>query len=263
MPAPGLLRRTGRGQPDGRHHDARPAGGPVAGGCGGGLPRDRGQPLSSACAGRTSPTLKSLDTRDSVIQVGSFAKSAFPGARVGFAVADQRVADADGGTHLLAEDLARVKSMVTVNTPSISQALIGGLLAETGDRMAEVTRPAAEHYGKAMRHLQDALERSFPRSWREGAGVSWNRPDGGFFLTLRLPVPADDALLVRSAESYGVLWTPMSYFQVGEPDAETTHSARLSCSYLSMEQIDEGVARLASLVGDLVAESAGGGDDGR
>ena len=53
------------------------------------------------------PTLKSLDRRRRVIHLGSFSKTAFPGARVGFAVADQPVADAaaddaaiTGGCHV-------------------------------------------------------------------------------------------------------------------------------------------------------------------
>ena len=44
------------------------------------------------------PTLKSLDRQRRVVHLGSFSKTAFPGARVGFAVADQLVADA-GGQH--------------------------------------------------------------------------------------------------------------------------------------------------------------------
>src|SRR5439155_1358377 len=34
------------------------------------------------------PSLKALDTRQQVVYIGSFAKSVFPGARVGFLVAD-------------------------------------------------------------------------------------------------------------------------------------------------------------------------------
>jgi (S)-3,5-dihydroxyphenylglycine transaminase len=60
--------------------------------------------------------LKSLDTDQRVIYLGSFAKSVFPGARVGFLVADQAVVSADGHRTLLADELSTVKSMVTVNT---------------------------------------------------------------------------------------------------------------------------------------------------
>src|SRR2546430_8279758 len=68
------------------------------------------------------PSLKALDTDQRVIYLGSFAKSVFPGARVGFLVADQTVVDAAGRRTLLAEELSAVKSMLTVNTSPITQA---------------------------------------------------------------------------------------------------------------------------------------------
>ena len=37
-------------------------------------------------------------------------------------------------------------------------------------------------------------------------------PSGGFFLTMHVPFRADNAALARSAEDFGVIWTPMSYF---------------------------------------------------
>lgn len=75
---------------------------------------------------RPRPRLKSLDTSRRVVYLGSFAKSCFPGARVGYLVADQRVVGAGGSHTLLAEELSTVKSMLTVNTSPIAQAVIGG-----------------------------------------------------------------------------------------------------------------------------------------
>jgi (S)-3,5-dihydroxyphenylglycine transaminase len=69
---------------------------------------------------RRDPALKSLDTDHRVMYLGSFAKSVFPGARVGFLVADQAVVSADGRRSLLADELSTVKSMVTVNTSPIA-----------------------------------------------------------------------------------------------------------------------------------------------
>jgi len=54
--------------------------------------------------------------RPAVVHIGSYAKSAFPGARLGYVVADQVVTGADGRAGLLADELAKIKSMVTVNT---------------------------------------------------------------------------------------------------------------------------------------------------
>jgi (S)-3,5-dihydroxyphenylglycine transaminase len=188
------------------------------------------------------PTLKSLDPRRRVVHLGSFSKSAFPGARVGFAVADQLVTDAQGRTGLLADELAKIKSMVTVNTSSVSQAVIGGMLLACHGRLSELNALPTAYYADAMRSTLRELERCFRDDRRAALGVRWNKPDGGFFLNMRVPFRADNAALARSAEDFGVIWTPMSYFY---PGGGGEHGIRLSVSYLSEEEITEGIARLA------------------
>ncbi|MFE6975850.1 aminotransferase class I/II-fold pyridoxal phosphate-dependent enzyme [Streptomyces sp. NPDC057682] len=202
------------------------------------------------------PTLKALDRDRRVVRLGTFAKSAFPGARLGYAVADQRVDDGTGG-HPLADDLAAVKSMVTVNSSALSQAAVGGLLLRTGHDLHTANARSRSSYHAALRRALETLERLFPAGHREACGVSWNRPDGGFFLTLTVPFAADDALLALSAEQYGVIWTPMRYFAVDPPAPGTLpvrdRTLRLSCSALEPEQVEEGLERLARLIGDRTA----------
>jgi (S)-3,5-dihydroxyphenylglycine transaminase len=194
------------------------------------------------------PTLKSLDTARRVIYLGSFAKTAFPGARVGFVVADQPVQSADGGAPgLLADELAKVKSMVTVNTSSLSQAAVAGLLLRAGGGLRAVNQPVARHYQATMGVLRETLARELPPGEPESAGVHWNDPDGGFFLTLDIPFAADEAALRRSAETYSVIWTPMRYFHL---DDAGDRRIRLSCSGVTVEQAAEGATRLARFVKD-------------
>ncbi|MFG1665911.1 PLP-dependent aminotransferase family protein [Streptomyces sp. Y7] len=198
------------------------------------------------------PTLKALDTGRSVIYLGSFAKTAFPGARVGFVVADQPVESADSGAPgLLADELAKVKSMVTVNTSSLSQAAVAGLLLRAGGGLRAANEPVARHYQATMRALRDTLARELPPGETESAGVRWNDPDGGFFLTLDVPFPADEAALRRSAQTYGVIWTPMRYFHL---DGAGDHRIRLSCSGVTVDQAVDGAVRLARFVKDRAKE---------
>jgi (S)-3,5-dihydroxyphenylglycine transaminase len=90
------------------------------------------------------PPLKALDSQRRVIHLGSFSKSAFPGVRLGFAVADQPVIDATDRSGLLADELAKIKNMVTVNTPALSQAVIAGMPLACQGRLSELNRePAA------------------------------------------------------------------------------------------------------------------------
>jgi (S)-3,5-dihydroxyphenylglycine transaminase len=212
-------------------------------------------PYRAFAAGERLPTLKSLDRRLRVVHLGSFAKSAFPGARVGFVVADQLVRDATGRTGLLADELAKIKSMVTVNTSPISQALVAGMILEHGGRLHEASRRAATHCAANMRRVLGALEEHFPRARREALRVGWKRPDGGFFLTLWAPFPLGEAALRRSARDYGVIWTPMRYFHC---DGGGERAMRLACSYLSGQEAEEGVARLARFLSDSAADQAQG-----
>jgi (S)-3,5-dihydroxyphenylglycine transaminase len=200
--------------------------------------------------GTHMPTLKSLDTRRQVIYLGSFAKTGFPGARVGYVVADQRVASGDGRVSLLADELSKIKSMLTVNTSAVAQAMIGGkLLAHECSLIAANQREAAV-YQRNRRHILDGLRRRFtgPGSL---PGVSWNSPHGGFFVVVTLPFPADDELLERSARDYRVLWTPMNHFYGGH---EGLPHIRLACSQLTTDQIDSGLDRFAAFVADSMPD---------
>ncbi|MFE9701925.1 PLP-dependent aminotransferase family protein [Streptomyces sp. NPDC005930] len=202
-------------------------------------------PYRLVSPGPRLPALKSLDRQRRVVHIGSYAKTVFPGARVGFVVADQPVTDEGGGQGLLAAELARIKSMVTVNTPALSQAAVAGALLAAEGSLAAFNAGPARHYGAALRALLDALERRLPKEWRTAHGVSWNRPTGGFFLTLRVPFTADDAALLRSAGEHGVIWTPMAHFH---PESGGEHAIRLSFSSLGPEEIEDGVDRLAGFL---------------
>ncbi|MEV0134820.1 PLP-dependent aminotransferase family protein [Dactylosporangium sp. NPDC050688] len=186
------------------------------------------------------PTLKSLDTQQRVIYLGSFAKSYFPGVRVGFLVADQPVVDAAGRRTLLAEELSTVKSMLTVNTSALSQAVVGGMLLDSGFSLRGANQAKIRFYRRNLQTLLGALERHFA-----GTAVRWNSPSGGFFVVVDVPVDASEELLEVSAREHGVLWTPMRFFYHG---GGGSHAIRLSCSALEPAQIEEGVRRFAGLI---------------
>ncbi|MET8690147.1 aminotransferase class I/II-fold pyridoxal phosphate-dependent enzyme [Streptomyces sp. NPDC004732] len=202
-------------------------------------------PYRLVSPGPPLPTLKSQDRAHSVVHIGSFSKTVFPGARVGFVVADQPVADESGRTGLLADDLAKIKSMVTVNTSSLSQAAVAGTLLAADGKVSELNKAASAYYGDAMRATLRELDAHLPAERREALGVRWNEPTGGFFLTLRVPFRADNAALIRSAQDFGVIWTPMTYFH---PGGGGLHGIRLSTSYLTPAQIREGAARLVRFI---------------
>lgn len=191
------------------------------------------------------PTLKSMDAQRRVVHLGSFSKTAFPGARLGFAVADQPVIDSAGRAGLLADELAKIKSMITVNTSPLSQAAVAGMLLACSGRLSKLNIETSAHYATAMTSTLQQLEQRFPAGERDALGVRWNKPDGGFFLTVRVPFRADNAALARSAQDFGVIWTPMAYFY---PHGGGDRSIRLSVSYLTQADVTEGITRLARFI---------------
>lgn len=191
------------------------------------------------------PTLKSLDDDGRVIYLGSFAKTCFPGARLGYVLADQPVVAANGRRTLLADELAKLKSMTTVNTSSLSQAVIGGMLISHGLRLREANAQATGFYSESMRTLLTELDRCLPLPLRSRLGIRWNAPEGGFFAMMTVPFVADDAAMERCARESGVLWTPMAGFY---PGGGGERRLRLSCSYLTPDVIEEGVRRLAGFI---------------
>jgi (S)-3,5-dihydroxyphenylglycine transaminase len=190
------------------------------------------------------PTCKALDDSHTVVYLGSFAKTALPGARVGYVVADQPVRDAAGNTTLLADQLSKLKSMLTVNTSPISQAIVAGKMLEHGGSLIAATAADRAVYGKNLRLMLDGLAARFPDP---AAGISFNAPAGSFFVVVTVPFAVDDALLERSAADYGVLWTPMHHFYSA---GSAVNSLRLSCSVVTPAEIELGLDRLAALIHD-------------
>lgn len=196
------------------------------------------------------PTLKALDEQRRVVYLGSFAKTVLPGARVGYVVADQTVTGADGTVRLLADELSKIKSMLTVNTPALAQAVVGGKLLAHGCSLVRANAREREIYAANRTRVVEGLAARFGGD----SPVRWNVPLGGFFVVVTVPFPVDDALLERSARDYGVLWTPMHHFyDTGADHRDGVRALRLSCSAVTPEQIDLGLDRLARLITDELA----------
>jgi len=192
-------------------------------------------------SGEKLPTLKALDKHATVIYIGSFSKTIFPGLRLGYLVADQHV---EHGKHLLAKELSKVKSLITVNTSPLLQAIVGGILLKNNGSLQPVVRSKVGILKRNRDVMLECLAKHFRGSSER---VQWNHPNGGFFLTMKLPFPFGQDELKRCACDYGVIVCPMRFFTLGQ-DREC--QIRLSFSYVDEEQIDEGVNRLAHFIND-------------
>lgn len=187
------------------------------------------------------PTLKALDEDGVVIYMGSFSKTLYPGLRVGYLVADQGVVSQDGRRTTLAAELSKVKSLTTVTSSPVVQAVVGAALLDNGGSLRRLVEGKLPFYRGNRDSMLAALERELGGL----AGVRWNRPEGGFFLTLNLPFDFDEECLQSCARDHSVIVCPMSFFALA---GGREREVRLSFSYVTPEQIEEGIRRFAAFV---------------
>jgi (S)-3,5-dihydroxyphenylglycine transaminase len=190
------------------------------------------------------PTLKSLDKFGRVVYVGSFSKSLFPGLRIGLIAADQVIENENAEAVPLMDEMVKVKAQLTNNTSAISQAVVGGVLLENNFSLSEWNKPKFRSYRQKRDLMAVVLNRHLKVAREAWAGdISWTVPDGGFFLRLSVPFSVDTGSVYECAEKFGVIFCPMRYFYLnGGGEKEI----RLTFSNLSLEQIDEGIGRLAA-----------------
>lgn len=201
--------------------------------------------------GPPTPTLKSLDRDGVVIYLGTFSKVLYPGLRLGFVIADQTLSTPRASQpETLAQELSKIKSLTTVNTSSLLQGIVGGILLQHDCSLSAQMQPKLSFYRHNRDRMLAALDRHFNGDPLLAGCVSWNQPGGGFFITVTLPFVFDQTLLRQCAEHYGVICSPIAFFAL-LPGRE--NQIRLSFSYVTPEQVDQGVARLWRFVHDQIA----------
>jgi 2-aminoadipate transaminase len=190
-----------------------------------GLLRFEGGPL---------PTLFELAGGDGVLFLSSFSKTVAPGIRVGYVILPEELVPAIE-THVLENYVS----------PSIFVQAALAEYAARGEFEAGVNRVT-----EGLRVRRDAMLRALERELPEG--VTWNEPEGGYFLWLDLP-GVDTSGLLRSATEADVTFVKGSDFYLDRGGEE---SARLAFSFATADEIDEGVTRLAGLVRDAAVVAA-------
>jgi (S)-3,5-dihydroxyphenylglycine transaminase len=192
--------------------------------------------------GERLPTLYGIDRAGCVIYLFTYSKTLCPAVRVGGAlVPDTLFGDAEAARALVA-NLGERKSFLTVNTSQLNQALIGGMLLAQQGTLRELVAPQLEHYRRNRDLLLAALDKEFAG---QRDAVQWNRPEGGFFLTMKLPFSFGQAEVLRCAREQHVIPMPLSFFSLS---GTCQDSIRLAFSNVEPSLIGEGVARLGQFV---------------
>jgi len=186
--------------------------------------------------------LRGLDRLGLVLAIGTFSKILFPGLRVGWIVAPPEVM----------ERLVIAKRVSDLHTSALIQAAIYHFCRRR--LLDQHTKRVRLEYRRRRDMLLLALKRHCP------PGVTWTHPQGGFSLLLTLPKGVDTQSLLPVAAREGVLYTPGSLFYA---DGGGRNQLRLSFSDVSPERIEEGVRRLAKVLGATLRDIRRRGPPGR
>jgi (S)-3,5-dihydroxyphenylglycine transaminase len=183
--------------------------------------------------------LAALDKVGCVIYLSTFSKTLAPALRVGALTLPESFFGNRTAVREIWREIVQRKSFNTLNTSQISQAIVGGILLQQGGSLRQWVRPAVAWYHNSRDMMISALEQAFAPF---AESVRWNRPLGGFFLSLELPFSFDERAVRECAVDHGVIVMPMRFFSL---DASQDKRIRLSFSSASPEQIVAGIASLA------------------
>ncbi|MBC7682064.1 MAG: PLP-dependent aminotransferase family protein [Ferruginibacter sp.] len=164
---------------------------------------------------------------DGCIYMGSFSKVLAPGLRLGYVIAPKA----------MMPKLLQAKQAADLHSPSFNQRMV---VAVMHDGFLARHVPTIRTLYKAQRDaMLAALTREMP------AGVSWNTPDGGMFLWVRLPEGVHAVDLLPKAVDKGVAFVPGTAFYAEHADPRTI---RLSFVTASVEQINIGIKAIADAI---------------
>lgn len=191
--------------------------------------------------GEPTPTLLSLDIARSggidnarTMFLGTLSKTLSPALRIGWVC----------GPKAVIEKLVLLKQGADLHVSTINQMVAHRAVSEGYDQHLHRLRGA---YGHKARVMLAALDKAMPK------GVTWSHPEGGMFVWIDLPEGIDGAkLLARAIAEERVAFVPGAPFFA---EVQRANAIRLSYSLPTDDQIEEGVQRLARLIGRVTAEA--------
>lgn len=173
-------------------------------------------------SGERQPTMLELSTEGEVVYASSFSKTVCPGIRVGYLVGPAeviaKIAKLATGTYISPNMVAQsiVNEFVRGGSFDASIATVKAALEERSQRLCAALRE----------HIPDA---------------QFVEPEGGYFLWVTFPDGVDGDALFAAAADRGVQIVKGSDFLLDD----AKNAIRLAYSGVTVDQIDEGVRRLA------------------
>lgn len=181
--------------------------------------------------GEHLPSIFSFDKAGNTVYAGSFSKILSPGVRLGWV----------SGSKSIIRQMAIFKQSTDLCSSSISQVLTYEYCRK-GYLDAHLPNII-----KNYRMKRDAMEESF-RKHLAPQGITWVKPEGGFFYWLNTGgIDSDE--LARKALEKKVAILPGASFCLN-PEAGI-HAARVNYTYSQPDVIEEGVTRLAQAIQEM------------
>jgi len=180
--------------------------------------------------GDALPSMLSMDENNSVVHASSFTKTVCPGVRVGYLVGPAALIDA----------IAKKATNLYISPGMVSEAIVHQFCV-SGDIDRSVQTVSAALSERA-RVLAESIRTHIP-------GATFTEPDGGYFLWVDFPEDVDVDQLFPVAMKKGVAIVKGSDFLLDGGK----HSVRLAYSAVTVDQIDEGVRRLAEAIAETRA----------
>jgi DNA-binding transcriptional MocR family regulator len=188
--------------------------------------RFRGDALPSML----SLAMTSDEATNAVVHASSFTKTVCPGVRVGYLVGPAALIDA----------IAKKATNLYISPGMVSEAIVHQFCV-SGDIERSVQTVSTALAERAAT-LADSLRKHIP-------GAVFTEPDGGYFLWVDLPGDVDVDKLFPAAMKKGVAIVKGTDFLLDGGK----NSVRLAFSAVTVEQIDEGVRRLAAAIDEVRA----------
>jgi 2-aminoadipate transaminase len=176
------------------------------------------------------PSMLSLDTENTVVHASSFTKTVCPGVRVGYLVGPAALIDA----------IAKKATNLYISPGMVSEAIVHQFCV-SGDIDRSIQTVSAA-LGERVRVLGESIRKHIP-------GATFTEPDGGYFLWIDLPADVDVDKLFPAAMKKGVAIVKGSDFLI----EGGKNAVRLAYSAVTVDQIDEGVRRLAEAIDEVRA----------
>ena len=186
-------------------------------------------------AGEPIPSIFSLDKEGRVIMLVTFSKVLCAGLRLAVMIT----------THDdLMDALVRAKQATDLCTSKLTQHLAARYMIDYGlDQHLEEIRPI---YREKRTAMTDALEKYMPKE----EGIRWTEPDGGLFIWAWMPEGINTTDMLARAIEHKVAYVPGAAAYV---DGTGHNTMRLSFSFSTPEEIDEGIRRLSEVVREEIA----------